>query len=107
MFFFHLDIIRNSIPNNSKDFNEIFLAAKTALYNVFGLKVKATPEKNSFILITVIRDANLWRPEITSQIDQTHGILIPILSVIFMNGGETREGKMKVYLVDKYNLYNL
>ncbi|XP_053202379.1 non-structural maintenance of chromosomes element 3 homolog [Panonychus citri] len=92
------DIVRHSIPDNAKEFNEIFSAAKAALLNVFGLKVKETPEKNCYILVTVIRDANLWRPEITSQIDQTHGLLIPILSVIFMNGGETREENLWKFL---------
>lgn len=91
--FLHLTgIVKNVCSNESKDFKEIIQQASSLLKKVFGIQLVEFPDKNEYILTNNLSIEQSSVFETHSSLHCVFGLLLPVLTLIFMNGIETKEG---------------
>lgn len=70
--------------------------ARTCLEIAHGLKVLEIPEKNSYILVSLLTGAADWSrlSDLQMHYESGPGVLVPVLAFIYMSGGSVKEGEL-------------
>ena len=76
--------------------NSIIKKVNEYLENIFGMKLELVPDKSvpQFILINVLDTIEIRYFDKSCEDYLLNGVLLPVLSVLFMLKGKTKEGML-------------